>query len=145
MRRLALAALFLAGLTVSACAQSIEGNWNCSADGQPGGLLTIYGGSYTFASLTFGDARSGSGAVNWDENGPIFADGPLATAGGVQYGLPIRGGEVFPMDLIARDTVAFSCVKRQRGLSTGLPVVPDAPPPPSTDPAPAEAPIPLQR
>ncbi|MBK8086173.1 MAG: hypothetical protein IPK28_21410 [Devosia sp.] len=83
----ALAALLVA---TPASAQSltgvgVEGNWGCRAniDGTRAGLLTIYAGSYGYASANFGSAASGTGTVEMASNGVTFLDGNLLTGAGI--------------------------------------------------------------
>lgn len=88
--RHALAALLLLALAAPANAQSltgvgVEGNWGCRAniDGTRAGLLTIYSGSYGYASANFGSAASGSGTVEMASNGVTFLDGNLVAGAGI--------------------------------------------------------------
>jgi len=88
--RHALAALLLLALAAPATAQSltgagVEGNWGCRAniDGTRAGLLTIYAGSYGYASANFGSAASGSGTVEMASNGVTFLDGNLVAGAGI--------------------------------------------------------------
>ena len=84
-------ALVLAALALCAtpaAAQTLtgtgaEGNWGCRAniDGTRAGLLTIYAGSYGYASANYGSTASGSGSVEMASNGVTFVDGNLTTVG----------------------------------------------------------------
>ena len=92
MRRIALA-LSLLTLTSPALAQGVtvspaEGNWGCIAlvDGTKAGLLTIFAGSYGYASANFGSSASGTGTAEMGSDGAKFLDGNLATVG-IGYGL----------------------------------------------------------
>ena len=96
MRRLALA-LGLLTLAAPAFAQGdaqpvtispAEGNWGCIAliDNTKAGLLTIFAGSYGYASANFGSAASGAGTAEMGSDGVKFLDGNLATIG-IGYGL----------------------------------------------------------
>src|SRR4051812_25706851 len=60
-----------------------EGNWGCTAliDGTKAGLLTIFAGSYGYASATFGSTASGTGTAQMGSDGLIFLDGNLTTVG----------------------------------------------------------------
>lgn len=88
--RLVLAAAALALLAAPAAAQSltgvgVEGNWGCRAlvDGSKAGMLTIYAGSYGYASANFGSAASGTGLAEMASNGVTFLDGNLVKGAGI--------------------------------------------------------------
>ena len=88
--RLPIALAALALLAAPAAAQSltgvgVEGNWGCRAiiDGARAGLLTIYAGSYGYASANFGSTASGSGTVEMASNGVTFLDGNLVAGAGI--------------------------------------------------------------
>jgi hypothetical protein len=88
--RLAIAFAALATLAMPAAAQSmtgagVEGNWGCRAiiDGARAGLLTIYAGSYGYASANYGSTASGSGTVEMASNGVTFLDGNLVAGAGI--------------------------------------------------------------
>jgi hypothetical protein len=89
--RLAIAALAtFAALATPASAQSltgvgVEGNWGCRAiiDGTRAGLLTIYAGSYAYASANYGSAASGTGTAEMASNGVTFLDGNLLSGAGI--------------------------------------------------------------
>jgi hypothetical protein len=88
--RHAIAAMLLLAFAAPASAQSlsgvgVEGNWGCRAniDGSRAGLLTIYAGSYGYASANFGSAASGSGNAEMASNGVTFLDGNLVTGAGI--------------------------------------------------------------
>lgn len=88
--RIALALFALLALAASAAAQSmtgvgVEGNWGCRAniDGTRAGLLTIYAGSYGYASANYGSPASGSGTVEMASNGVTFLDGNLVAGAGI--------------------------------------------------------------
>ena len=87
MRRIALA-LSLVTLVSPALAQGVtvspaEGNWGCIAlvDNTKAGLLTIYAGSYAYASANFGSTASGTGNAEMGSDGVAFLDGNLTTVG----------------------------------------------------------------
>ena len=65
-----------------------EGNWGCIAlvDNTKAGLLTVFAGSYGYASATFGSTASGTGNAQMGSDGVKFLDGNLTTVG-VTYGL----------------------------------------------------------
>jgi len=88
--RLPIALATLALLAAPAAAQSlagvgVEGNWGCRAniDGSRAGLLTIYAGSYGYASANYGSTASGSGQAELASNGVTFLDGNLVSGAGV--------------------------------------------------------------
>jgi hypothetical protein len=65
-----------------------EGNWGCIAlvDNTKAGLLTVFAGSYGYASATFGSTASGTGNAQMGSDGVKFLDGNLPTVG-ITYGL----------------------------------------------------------
>jgi hypothetical protein len=88
--RCTLALIALLATAAPAAAQSltgvgVEGNWGCRAniDGTRAGLLTIYAGSYGYASVNFGSAASGTGTVEMASNGVTFMDGNLVAGAGI--------------------------------------------------------------
>src|SRR5436305_12539586 len=60
-----------------------EGNWGCIAlvDNTKAGLLTIFAGSYGYASASFGSSASGTGTAQMGSDGVKFLDGNLTTVG----------------------------------------------------------------
>lgn len=92
MRRLSLALASLALMTSTGLAQEFSGNWDCkNADNQRAGILTIYGGSYGYASATFGSTASGVGTVTAYTDGVGFNDGNLRKNAGVEAGRLVPG------------------------------------------------------
>lgn len=94
MRRLILACLLLAATAVPAFAQSmtiagVEGNWACRAliDGKKAGILTIFAGTYGYASVNFGSKASGTGAAQMASDGVTFLDGTLVQGAGLTTAL----------------------------------------------------------
>jgi hypothetical protein len=87
MRRLLCALALLLGASASAMAQQqispAEGNWGCIAliDGTKAGILTVFAGSYGYASANFGSTASGTGSVELASDGVTFIDGNLTTVG----------------------------------------------------------------
>src|SRR3569833_1616627 len=65
-----------------------EGNWGCIAlvDNTKAGLLTVFAGSYGYASATFGSTASGTGDAQMGSDGVKFLNGKLTTVG-ISYGL----------------------------------------------------------
>src|ERR1041384_1840930 len=78
-----------------------EGNWGCIAliDNTKAGLLTVFQGSYGYASATFGSSASGTGNAEMGSDGVKFLDGNLSTVG-IGYGLvttDANGGDVLTL------------------------------------------------
>ena len=105
MRRIALALLLMLpaapvlaqGVTVSPS----EGNWGCTAlvDNTKAGLLTVFAGSYGYASANFKSEASGTGNAEMGSDGVRFLDGNLAKIG-IGYGLVTfntEGGDVLTL------------------------------------------------
>lgn len=88
---IASAAVAAALLSGPALAQQspAEGNWACLAniDGAKSGLLTIYQGSYGYASRNFESAASGSGNAELATDGVTFLDGNLVVGAGITFAL----------------------------------------------------------
>ncbi|MEO6014835.1 MAG: hypothetical protein ABIQ30_14775 [Devosia sp.] len=109
MRRFA-SALALLMLAAPAMAQDdsgpvtvspAEGNWGCVAliDNTKAGLVTIFAGSYGYASANFGSTASGTGTAEMGSDGVRFLDGNLATVG-IGYGLVTfdpNGGDILTL------------------------------------------------
>lgn len=119
MRPVLIAAAF--ALTLSpAAAQSLtgagaEGNWGCRAliDGTRAGLLTIYNGSYGYASANFGSKASGSGNVQMASNGVTFVDGNLVANAGITtaiLGFDDQGQDV--LQLYTAEKNVLTCTPR---------------------------------
>lgn len=118
MRRLALifCLLFLAATPAWAQGQvsPAEGNWGCIAliDNTKAGLLTIFAGSYGYASANFGSAASGTGNVQLASDGVTFLDGTLFQVG-ILTGLisfDASGGDV--LTLYNPEKPVLSCTPR---------------------------------
>ncbi len=93
----------------------VEGNWGCRAliDGTKAGLLTIYSGSYGYASANFASAASGSGSAEMASNGVTFLDGPLVSGAGITtaiLGFDANGQDV--LQLYTADKNVLSCTPR---------------------------------
>ncbi len=90
-RSLSIAALLVLAATGAALAQAspAEGNWACIAniDGARAGMLTIFSGSYGYASATFGSPASGTGNVQLATDGATFLDGNLLANAGITVAL----------------------------------------------------------
>lgn len=108
-----LSILCLALLATPAAAQGLsgagaEGNWGCRAliDGKRAGLLTIYAGSYGYASANFGSKASGTGNVEMASNGVTFLDGTLPTGAGIVTG-------ILGFDETGLDTLTLNTAEKQ--------------------------------
>ena len=113
MRLPALPFVTLILLTVPAAAQQFQGNWFCSDGVERSGLLTIYGGSYGFASKLFGDTASGTGGLVGYTDGVAFADGALKITLGVEAGRLVTadtGGIL--MRLESTSAIVMMCAPR---------------------------------
>jgi opacity protein-like surface antigen len=91
-----------------------EGNWGCIAlvDSTKAGLLTVFAGSYGYASATFGSGASGTGNAEMGSDGVKFLDGNLTTVG-IGYGLVTtdqNGADV--LTLYNPDKAVLSCTPR---------------------------------
>ncbi len=86
---LALVACLVTAAPALAQVSAVEGNWACRAniDGTKAGILTIYAGSYGYASANFGSAASGTGNVQMYSDGVQFIDGTLLTGAGIEVGI----------------------------------------------------------
>jgi hypothetical protein len=89
IRATALVLLLLAATPALAQVSAVEGNWACRAniDGTKAGILTIYAGSYGYASANFGSAASGTGNAQMYSDGVQFLDGNLLTGAGIEVGI----------------------------------------------------------
>jgi len=109
MRPLLFAAVLALAVT-PATAQSltgvgVEGNWGCRAliDGTRAGLLTIYAGSYGYASANFASKASGTGNAEMASNGVTFLDGNLLANAGIVSA--ILGFDAEGRDILQLNTV----------------------------------------
>jgi hypothetical protein len=88
--RLLIAALAIAIAAPALAQQSpAEGNWVCRAniDGTKAGLLTIFAGTYGYASRNFDSKASGTGRVELATDGATFLDGSLVVGAGITFSL----------------------------------------------------------
>ena len=118
--RLTIAFAALAFLAEPAAAQSltgvgVEGNWGCRAiiDGTRAGLLTIYAGSYGYASANYGSTASGSGTAEMASNGVTFLDGNLVAGAGITsaiLGFDDAGRDV--LQLFTAEKNVLTCTPR---------------------------------
>jgi len=91
-----------------------EGNWGCIAlvDNTKAGLLTVFAGSYGYASANFGSTASGTGSAQMGSDGVAFLDGNLTTVG-INKGLvsfDAQGNDV--LTLYTPDKPVLSCTPR---------------------------------
>lgn len=91
-----------------------EGNWGCIAliDSTKAGLLTVFAGSYGYASATFGSTASGTGDAQMGSDGVKFLDGNLTTVG-ITYGLVTldqSGNDL--LTLYTPDKAVLACTPR---------------------------------
>ena len=91
MIRASAVALLLSVAATPALAQvsGVEGNWACRAniDGTKAGILTIYAGSYGYASANFASKASGTGNAQMYSDGVQFVDGNILTNAGIEIGV----------------------------------------------------------
>ena len=93
----------------------VEGNWGCRAliDGTRAGLLTIYAGSYGYASANFGSAASGTGNVQMYSDGVQFLDGSLIQGAGIEVGaLSFNEAGLDTLTLATAEKPILVCVPR---------------------------------
>ena len=128
MRSAALALAFLAAAAAPVLAQDAappssqpptgvspaEGNWGCIAllDNSKAGLLTVFAGSYGYASASFGSTASGTGTAQMGSDGVKFLDGNLTTVG-IATGLvsfDTNGNDI--LTLYSPDKPVLSCTPR---------------------------------
>lgn len=86
MRHLLVATLIVLALMGQAVAQNYQGNWACRTPEARAGILTIFGQSFGYASLTNQDPASGTGSVTAFNDGVSFDVGPLRKALGIIQG-----------------------------------------------------------
>lgn len=107
MRKTLLAIALVAASTAPTLAQGmtvagIEGNWACRAliDGKKAGILTIFAGTYGYASVNFGSKASGTGAAEMYSDGAKFLDGSLVQGAGLT-------SAVLTFDQAGKDTLTL--------------------------------------
>lgn len=91
-----------------------EGNWGCIAliDNTKAGLLTIFAGSYGYASANFGSTASGTGTAQMGSDGAAFLDGSLVSVG-INKGLvtfDAQGNDI--LTLYTPDKAVLTCTPR---------------------------------
>jgi hypothetical protein len=100
--------LTLAAPSALAQVSGVEGNWACRADidGTKAGILTIYAGSYGYASANFASTASGTGNAQMYSDGVQFVDGNLLMNAGIEVG-------IMGFDAEGRDTLTLSTKEKQ--------------------------------
>jgi hypothetical protein len=117
MIRLVVLAVALAVAATPAIAQvsAVEGNWACRAniDGTKAGILTIYAGSYGYASANFKSSASGTGNVQMYSDGVQFLDGTLVMGAGIEVGVMSFNTEgKDTLTLSTKDKPVLTCTPR---------------------------------
>ena len=116
IRAAAIAALLasLAAAPAAAQVSGVEGNWACTAniDGTKAGILTIYAGSYGYASANYGSTASGTGSAQMYSDGVTFTDGNLVQNAGIEVAM-------LSFDQDGKDTLTLST--REKPVLTCVP------------------------
>jgi hypothetical protein len=117
IRQTAVAAALLLSAISPAAAQisAVEGNWACTAliDSTKAGILTIYSGSYGYASANFGSAASGTGNATMYSDGVQFIDGNLLMGAGIEVGVLTFNAEgQDTLTLSTKEKPVLTCVPR---------------------------------
>ncbi len=105
----------LATTPAFAQASAVEGNWGCRAniDGTKAGILTIYAGSYGYASANFNSAASGTGNVQMYSDGVQFIDGNLIQGAGIEVGImSFNEAGTDTLTLSTKEKPVLTCVPR---------------------------------
>lgn len=91
-----------------------EGNWGCIAliDGTKAGLLTVFAGSYGYASANFGSSASGTGNAQMGSDGVAFLDGNLTTVGIVKGLVTFDASGNDVLTLYTPDKPVLTCTPR---------------------------------
>lgn len=109
------AVLVLAATPVTAQVSAVEGNWACRAliDGEKAGILTIYAGSYGYASATYASAASGTGNAQMYSDGLQFIDGNLIGSAGIEVGvMSFDADGLDTLTLSTKEKPVLTCVPR---------------------------------
>lgn len=109
------AAFCLAAAPALAQVSAVEGNWACRAliDGEKAGILTIYAGSYGYASANFGSTASGAGNAEMYSDGIQFLDGNLIANAGIEVGvMSFNDQGKDTLTLSTSEKPVLSCVPR---------------------------------
>jgi len=86
LRRQLIATLIILSIAGHAQAQNYQGNWACRTTEARAGLLTLFGQSFGYASLTKNDPASGTGTISVFSDGVSFDASPLREALGIIHG-----------------------------------------------------------
>lgn len=92
-----------------------EGNWGCIAlvDNSKAGLLTVFAGSYGYASANFGSTASGTGDAQMGSDGVKFLTGNIVANAGITYGLVTLGQDGQDLlTLYTPDKPVLACTRR---------------------------------
>lgn len=91
-----------------------EGNWGCIAliDGTKAGLLTVFAGSYGYASANFGSSASGTGNAQMGSDGVAFLDGNLTTVGIIKGLVTFDASGNDVLTLYTPDKPVLTCTPR---------------------------------
>lgn len=91
-----------------------EGNWGCIAliDNTKAGLLTVFAGSYGYASANFGSTASGTGNAQMGSDGVAFLDGSLPNVGIIKglVSFDAQGNDL--LTLYTPDKPVLACTPR---------------------------------
>lgn len=115
IRIVAAVVLCLAAAPALAQVSPVEGNWACRAliDGEKAGILTIYSGSYGYASANFGSKASGAGSAQMYSDGVQFVDGNLLVNAGIEVGvLSFNEADEDLLTLSTKEKPVLTCVPR---------------------------------
>jgi hypothetical protein len=91
-----------------------EGNWGCTAliDNTKAGLLTIFAGSYGYASANFGSSASGTGTAEMGSDGIAFLDGNLTVVGIIKGLVTFAADGSDLLTLYTPDKAVLACTPR---------------------------------
>ena len=115
IRVLSAVALCLIAGPAYAQISGVEGNWGCRAliDGTKAGMLTIYAGSYGYASANFASAASGTGNAQMYSDCIQLVDGNLIQGAGIEIGhLSFNEEGIDTLTLSTAEKPVLVCVPR---------------------------------
>jgi len=115
IRIIAAIAVCIAATPALAQVSAVEGNWACRAliDGEKAGILTVYSGSYGYASANFASTASGTGNAQMYSDGLQFIDGNLIANAGIEVGIMSFNEEgLDTLTLSTAEKPVLSCVPR---------------------------------
>jgi len=111
----AILAIGLAATPALAQVSAVEGNWACRAlvDGAKAGILTVYSGSYGYASANFASVASGTGNAQMYSDGVQFVDGNLIANAGIEVGIMgFTDDGLDTLTLSTKEKPVLTCVPR---------------------------------